>query len=306
MIIHPYNAKDFADSFSGLADLHAQSIKDYSSYFRIRGIDHTPHKDLFMLAPRLPFENDNAFRGIIDGLRNTYFICAAFVPDPLYCPDENVLKEYCERVIPFKTHYIFDYANRPDLSKNHERNIRYARKRCDVRRIDLSAHLDDWNRMWRDLVIRHNMHGWSVFSQKHFESLAAIKGLHAHGAYLTDCEKPDAISLWIEGPQSAVAHLTVCSAAGYKAKANYAIYAQALSDFRHKEYLDFGCNAGLTDDPEDGLSYFKSGFSNTKRQSYICGIIIKPDIYNRLCASQPVDHDRFFPAYRYPAEKRAS
>ncbi len=273
------------------------SLQEWGAYFRLRDIEGSERRDAIMLAPRLPFLDNAPYGDFAGKARELGLVSLTFVTDPLYMPEIPTLEASFDTVKPFKTHYIHDYRLTPDYSDNHLRNIRYAQKRCAVRDVALARHLQEWLALWEDLTRRHQITGWGAFSSGHFTALAEVAGIVCHGAYDSggSCV---AMSLWAETDYSAVAHLSVCSAEGYRLKANYAVYAYALEHFKNKKFLDFGSNVGLYDDPEDGLSYFKAGFSNIKKSSYLCGMICDETEYARLSAS--FLPGLFFPAYRTP------
>ncbi len=58
---------------------------------------------------------------------------------------------------------------------------------------------------------------------------------------------------------------------------------------------DFGGNAGPADDPQDGLSRFKQGWTAEVRTAYLCGKILDRELYDRLAGDAGAG---YFPAYR--------
>lgn len=297
---HPYNSPAYARSFDG-SGVTIKNAAPWGGYFRLRGIDGTGHDDAVMLAPRIPFPDTDSCEEAVRNLRQWDTVSAACVPDPLYAPDREALSRIFDVTLPFKTHYICDLKKPVTLSDNHQRNIRYADKRCEIRPVDWKNNMGKWLELWNALLERHEIAGWSRFSQEHFEKLATVPGFTVHAAFGKETGEIVAISIWCEAADSVSAHLSVCGAAGYRLKANYALYAEALKIFSHKHFIDFGSNAGFTDNPEDGLSYFKNGFSNMTAQSFVCGVITDEARYKTLSASRP--HDSYFPAYRAPLEK---
>ena len=64
------------------------------------------------------------------------------------------------------------------------------------------------------------------------------------------------------------------------------------------KYLDLGGAAGLENAPTDGLSQFKRGWSNATRLVYLCGRVLDPQAYGRICERQGTGDMDYFPAYR--------
>lgn len=289
---HPYNTPEFAACFDGLADL--ENIGDGLGYMRLREIEGTPYKDAITAAPRHSFSDAST---LAQTLRAQKIISATIIPDPLQ--DAQNLEENFDTVRPFKTHYVYDPSLPLEFHGFHKTNIALAGKKGTVRRIEFHDHLGLWMQLWETLLERHHIEGLGRFSHSYFERLALVPGLIAYGAF-DESGALVAISLWFEHGDYVVSHLNACAPEGYKIQANYGIYKFMLDDLKDKRLIDLGGNVGACDDPEDGLSKFKAGFSNTTRQSYICGLICNRAVYDEL--SNGRGDETFFPAYRAPKE----
>ena len=287
---HPYNTPEYAACFDGLAEL--RNIGKNLGYMRLRGIEGIPHKDAIIAAPRLTFSDAAT---VVETLRSWDIVSAVIIPDPLQEAQE--LENNFDTVRPFKTHYVYDPAQKIEFQGFHKTNIAIADKKCRVRRISFQDHIESWLTFWDILLERHHIEGLARYSRQYFASLASVPGLIAYGAFDLDGNIV-AISLWFEHGDHAVSHLNACAPEGYKIQANYGIYKFMLEDLKDKALIDLGSNVGAVDDPEDGLSKFKSGFSNTVRQSYICGLICDRARYDELTAGRK--NEAFFPAYRAP------
>ncbi len=290
---HPYNTPEFAACFDGLADL--ENIGEGLGYIRLREIEGTPYKDAITAAPRHSFSDAEA---LAQALRGQNIISATIIPDPLQ--DTQNIEENFDTVRPFKTHYVYDPSLPLEFHGFHKTNIAIADKKCTVRRIALHDHLNRCMALWETLVERHHIEGLGRFSRSYFERLALVPGLIAYGAF-DEGGALVAISLWFEHGDHAVSHLNACAPEGYKIQANYGIYKFMLDDLKDKTLIDLGSNVGMRDDPEDGLSKFKAGFSNATRQSYVCGLICDRVVYEELSAGS--GDETFFPAYRAPKEE---
>lgn len=270
-------------------------LKSWGIWLKLRPIKNDLY-DAIILAPRIILPSGQVLEDGLQELRQLDIISATLISDPMSSNQPQDLAKTFDFFEPFKMHHVVNFRKQQDLEGNHKRNVRYAEKRCQVEQVDFKDYLDDWWQMWQVLTIRHGIEGG--YNQNYFKSLASVPGLTAHAAFAEDggCV---AISLWAQRIYGYAAHLTVCSQEGYSCKANYAVYAKALKDFQKASYLDLGSNAGIKDDPDDGLSYFKAGFANETRQSYVCGLIINPVVYELLSVGK---NKSFFPAYRFMAE----
>lgn len=293
--MHPYNSAEFINSFKGLSEV--QSLEKTQTCVRLREIEGTAYQDAINLSPRFYIDDERSLQNAVNELKNRDIISATLIPDPLK-PLPNADRIF-DVTAPFKTHYVLDYAQDWEARGIHKSNIRYAKNKCEVKRIHFSEYLKDWQKLWDVLVERHQIKGLGKFSESHFKSLANVPGLVTYGAFDND-GNIIAMSLWFETPDYAVSHLNACTPEGYKAQANYAIYNFLIQDMKDKKSLDLGGNFGLKDNPEDGLSKFKAGFSNTTKPSFIAGVICDSQKYKELSAGK--ENTSFFPAYRAPKE----
>jgi hypothetical protein len=62
--------------------------------------------------------------------------------------------------------------------------------------------------------------------------------------------------------------------------------------------LDLGAGAGLINDPADGLSRFKRGWSTRTQTAYLCGRIFDAASYHALSEARGLAGAAYFPAYR--------
>ena len=98
----------------------------------------------------------------------------------------------------------------------------------------------------------------------------------------------------------AYSHLAAFSDAGYKHRVSYGIYwmtLKYLSD-RRIRYLDLGASAGIEENPRDGLTKFKVGWSTESRTAYLCGHIFDHDKYLKITKTKGITTMDYFPAYR--------
>jgi hypothetical protein len=73
----------------------------------------------------------------------------------------------------------------------------------------------------------------------------------------------------------------------------------ALEYFKDKaNWLSLGGGAGIRPTSENGLSYFKRGWSTGERPVYFCGRILEPNRYSELAGQYPTAGSAYFPIYR--------
>ena len=95
--------------------------------------------------------------------------------------------------------------------------------------------------------------------------------------------------------QSLIASAT--SAQGYRLSAAYAVNDVSIRRLSHLACLNLGAGAGLAAE-EDGLTYFKRGFSNREVQAYFCAAILDEVRYAALSGGTTALATPF-PAYRF-------
>jgi hypothetical protein len=95
-------------------------------------------------------------------------------------------------------------------------------------------------------------------------------------------------------------HLGAYSDAGYELRASFGLFSRAIELFRANglRWLDLGAGAGLANDAQDGLSRFKSGWSNATRTAYLCGRIFDHGRYADIVTARGGATTDYFPAYR--------
>jgi hypothetical protein len=86
---------------------------------------------------------------------------------------------------------------------------------------------------------------------------------------------------------------------GYACGASYATKWTAMEYFssRPLRWMNFGALPGRENDASSGLGHFKAGWSNARRTSYLCKLVLDRKRYEALSASAPAT--TYFPAYRF-------
>ena len=114
--------------------------------------------------------------------------------------------------------------------------------------------------------------GIQNFSPTYFHRLADVDYLTTIAAF--DRDELVAMTLWLEHKNAVYYHLGASNSKGYAHSASYACFDYAIRHFRECQYINFGGVAGAADSLEDGLAYFKRGFSNAIAPTYLCGSVL--------------------------------
>ena len=224
------------------------------------------------------------------------------VADPFGNFTKDILSEtFKDLVAPFKEHFIAD-LRQPLIEfadSHHQRNARKALKsievECVARPDDL---LNEWNELYANLIKRHSIRGIATFSLESFARQLRVPGITAFRA--TQGSTTVGINLWYVREDVGYYHLGAYSEEGYRLRASFALFWQAIEHFAAAElrWLDLGAGAGAANDGSDGLTRFKRGWTNGARTAYLCGRIFDYEKYRRLADAKRVKEGDYFPAYR--------
>jgi hypothetical protein len=293
---HPYASALYA---GGLAPAgKVLTVPAWGTPVLLRAIAGTDWFDAAGCYPRAALAADADLAGGLRRLAEAGAVAVVLVPDPTGGPDAEALGAAFPVIRPFKRHYVVDRSRgEPQPSPHHRRYINAAAKRCTAARVELAPHLDAWCRLYAGLVERHGIAGVQAFSPAYFEMLTRLPGLVAFAAQSGG--RIIAMTLWIRHEDRAIFHLGASDDEGYRVRAQYLLAAEALAHFADCRIVDFGGNAGNSDNAEDGLATFKRGFANAELQSYLCGAVLRPDLYRRLAGEASATS--YFPAYRRAA-----
>ena len=234
----------------------------------------------------------------MDDLRGR-LVSVVLVADPMGDHDEALLRAaFPDLCRPYKKHFVVDLtlAPRTFLSEHHRRNIRKARRRVTVEVAPPGGtFLDEWCRLYEELIRRHALHGLSAFSREIFSLQFQVPGFMGLRA-LRDGEVVGAILFYRHG-DTAWYHLGAYAPAGYESGASYALFAAAMEILSGQgvRWLALGGGAHVDPRPNDGLARFKQGWASGVRTAWICGRILDPERYRRLVGP---GGNGFFPAYR--------
>ena len=222
------------------------------------------------------------------------------VTDPFGNYSERSLHEiFPDLVNPFKVHFVADLRLSAEdfVSKHHQFYARKALSRVHVEQCsDPTSLLTEWCGLYDYLAKRHRLTGIKAFSERSFAKQLALPGTVAFRG--THEGKTVGAHLWIVDGDVAFSHLTAANESGYELMVAYALHWEALKYFAERvRFVGWGGGAGQATNERNGLVQFKRGWANEKRTSFLCGVVLNPEKYRRICAAGNV-HEKYFPAYR--------
>lgn len=266
----------------------------------VRPIPGTPYKDAMGCYPLFACRDWTKLHEDLEYVGSD-LVSLVLVTDTFSGITPASLEQCFDLVRPFKTHYIIDLSH-PLESFVDKKHRYYARKSLKQLEVEVSLapvyYLDEWLKLYKNLIRRHNISGISAFSSKSFEIQLQIPGMiiatgrfedQVIGANLIIIK--DGVAYW---------HLAAFSPDGYKIGASYGIFWNSLEYLRDNgvRFYDIGGGAGTTDDAEDGLAKFKADWSNDERRVYLCCRIFDRKKYESICQQKQIKDVNYFPAYR--------
>jgi hypothetical protein len=228
------------------------------------------------------------------------FVSVRIVTDPVANVGIAQLKDaFPDVCYEYKQHLVTDLSQPLEsvASNHHRRNVRKAMNALTVRQLPHADFLlPDWQRLYDNLVRRHQISGIARFSPLAFERQMAVPGFTAFSAF--DGDRTCGMTLWYVCGDVAYYHLGAYSDRGYECGASYALFWNALTQFASEgiRWAALGAGAG-TQSAESGLTRFKQGWATHTRPVFFCGRIFQPAAYAKLAAAAPAKSG-YFPAYR--------
>jgi Acetyltransferase (GNAT) domain len=226
-------------------------------------------------------------------------VAVALVMDPFGGWSMDTLERcFPDVLFRFKDHFVVKLGPDPmrRVHPHHRRNATRATRALTVEEIaDPVGFLDDWDALYANLVLRHEIQGAAAFSRASFAAQLAVPGLVA----LRASKRGSTVgaALWYEQGDVAYYHLAAYNQEGYELGASFALFASALERFadRGLAWVSLGAGAGVSGDIDDGLSRFKRGWSTETRPVWFGGRVLDQTLYGQL--AEPGTHS-WFPAYR--------
>ena len=293
-----------------LHELYADALAEFGSPIRLSGcggwllkrpIPGVSEFDAMGCYPLFTCANWESLHDDLEKLPEN-ILSVALVVDPLGNYSESYLRQcFRDVVIPFKEHFIVDLSSAPDtfISKHHRYYAQRALRDVRVERCEQPMQfVDDWTRLYAELIERHRISGMSAFSNASFAKQLTVPGIVMLRA-IHD-EATVAMNLWYVQGNIAYYHLAVSDQKGYQLNASYALMSFALDHFAESRirWLDLGAGAGLSNNGSDGLNRFKRGWSNATRPTFFCGRIFDRQKYAEIVKSFAIPETSYFPAYR--------
>jgi hypothetical protein len=299
LLTHPYKTADYGKTFQSAFAIHRSHSAPVAWIKRpIAGVD------AFDFAGPYPCVAVPDYRVLADdiaALRGTGGVSVVFVTNAFDEADVGPALRGLTLCAPFKTHHLvrFDTPWRDHLSAHHLRGLRTAHQENLATRIctATAAYASIFWPLYRALIARHGIGGIQALSREIVAAQCALPGMVVIEAI--DGNEVIASSLWVYDDRDAHLHLHAQSEKAYALRAGFLIYEAALDHFSGRvEQVDLGGGSGLADNPEDGLSRFKRGWSNATAHTYLCGEILDPARYRSLSEARGTVASSFFPQYR--------
>lgn len=230
----------------------------------------------------------------------TELVSLSLVTDPFGNYDYDFLTRCFDFAKPFKEHFVIDCSQpmKTFVSKNHQYQARKALKKVSVELYqDNSKIINQWMDLYNNLILKYNIRGIRAFSRQAFSKQLDIPGMIVFCAYY----KSDVIgaALWFLQGDIGYAHLVALNDAGYETGASYALYWRSIEYLLDKvRWLTIGASSGISSDNNDGLSFFKRGWSTGVRPVYFCGKIFDSETYSEIVSLKGLEDASYFPAYR--------
>lgn len=227
-------------------------------------------------------------------------VSVTMVVDALAPLSRQQLDEVFDVVRPFKTHHVVDVSNGAlTPSRHHARKLRAVGHDVEVKVLDdPTMAADDWVRLYRDLVHRHDVTGFADLPEHSLRDQLAVPGCIAVRATCED--RCVSMALWYRHDDAAHFHLGASDHEGYATGAAYAVMAASLEHLASTpvQVVDLGGVAGAVDDPANGLARFKGGWASDTATAHLCGAILDPDTFYALRTKHAPQGTTYFPPYR--------
>ncbi len=164
---------------------------------------------------------------------------------------------------------------------------------CD----DPPAILDEWLRLYDNLIDRRSISGLKRFSAHAFRKQLSVPGISVFRARLG--RQTVAVHIWYRCLHYAYSHLQATAPDGYRSRAAYALYGYGLESLAQGcEVATLGAGAGTLALSDPGLEAFKRGWSTGTLPVFLCGRVHDAAAYQQLCQQRPAGDSSYFPGYR--------
>jgi hypothetical protein len=268
-------------------------------YLLARQIPNTEWQDAMGTYPLFCCQDWTRLHEDLEELRNR-MVTVALVTDPLGNYDESLLRRFFDRVVKFKEHFIADLTQPVNelVPKYHRKHARRALRDVTVEVLSQPLEgLDDWDRLYAQLVARHEIKGLRAFSRTSFAAQLQVPGMVAFRVVAGT--QAIGMHLWYVQGDAAYSHLSAYSDAGYDLRISYGLNWAANEYFSGRvRWLVLGAGPGTTTGDAGGLAEYKRGWSTGVRSVYFCGITLDAMRYEAISRSRGGPATEYFPAYR--------
>lgn len=303
--------RDLVNKATGYSHgLYAQSLAEYGTPVELprcggwilkRRITGYPNYDGMGCYPLFVCQDWALFKADLENVGDE-LVSLTIVADPFGDYSPAYLKECFQDVfIPFKEHFVIDLRAPAHtfVSEHHRRSARTALQRIGVERCDdPNAFLDDWLKLYRYLIRRHEISGIAAFSESGLQQQLRVPGLVAFRAEHEGASI--GMLLWYVQDEVGYYHLGAYNQKGYAFKASFGLFWQAIDYFASTglRWLNLGGGVGTTTLIDCGLSRFKRGWATGTRTAYLCGRIFDRATYHEITQAAGGTATDYFPAYR--------
>lgn len=288
---HPYASHEYAKAFA--QNLEFIYLEEAKIFVVKRPIPGTSFHDAVGCYPLSPISETGDLDKDFSTLKKHNIISLVLVADTFFSPAQERLRDFFDHVVEFKEHYLCNLSENNEYSSHHRYEVKRALKSLEVRKIDFKDFIEEWIKLYQNLIDKHEIKGIQAFSREYFLELQNTNPL-MFGAFID--ETLVSSHLWFEYSGYGYSHLAASNEIGYKLSAAYPVIDASLKYFRESgvKMVDLGGDSGITD-TKGKLTFFKKGFSNMSKFCYLCGKIIDKSIYDQLSLNLDT---KYFPAYR--------
>ena len=297
-----YASTDYARAF---ADAGVTRVLPQSGAILLeRSIEGTSARDAMGLYPLFSCPRWAVLGDDLASLEGS-LVTVVCVVDPLRPPPSEDIARSCfpHLCSRWKDHIVLRNpgAWQASASAHHRRYARSARRSLTVEPSVVDDVLvREWQSLYAELIVRHDIRGIPNFSRDSLRAQLETPGTLVVTAR-DDHGTAVAIALFMVDGADAWYHLGASSVAGYAARASFGIFGEAFEELgrRGVERVDLGAAAGISPTAAGGLLAFKTGWSEARLPTWLCGRVLDRSTYVRLCDTR-ADSGTYFPAYRAP------
>jgi len=199
----------------------------------------------------------------------------------------------------FKTHYITNLSKpwRETAARNAKRYDDRARRTFTFSQIiNPISHTSELRRLNRIILNRTQGKAANVLAEKILSEQLGLSGAKLFRA--SDSNGIQGLALFMVTEKRAYAYMIGATNEARSNNVIYGLYGYALDYFQNEvDKVDFGGAPGTLENQDHPIARFKKLWTNETAQSFICGKIFRPDVYQKLSEIYPTGQTEFFPSY---------